>query len=729
MRWCLVALVVSLWLVSSTALAHHTALHTAATNLSVGTWTQFSSTGVSTAFTGVGGTDGILNPYSSAIRWDPRTHRIYYLGQVHGGDRRAVKYTESTNAWTIMGTNGGGADFPGTYVSVPPDHGFEHLALDWVNGKVLKQEYNGYNSPTKVWRMDIATETWDELATIPTTQILQCCTPIEVWPRYGLLAFNGGDEGQGGGASISRLSISSASPGTYGSSWSVLLAPAALPVVGPKENFLKYCPATEKMFGGGGDDLGNGGNTAIFRLNKVYTNGAMSGLSVTSRATMPAGYDGSNDEMACDPVTGHLLLLHSNSESSSSMYAFNDDTNSWSTLSTPPAGLCSGGALGCFTYTDIGSIDSYGVLFAVSCDSPSTCQMWLYKYTAVNTTAFSAFWDRCAAAGVLTCKGFDHANQIAGEWGTNPTATLPGTGGNATTPAIASDQAASGAGALKFVINSQSGSDGGGAVQVNFSDDLVQLIGASSEFWVSWRQRFNCDFLFNTCPNTDPDDVRNYTSGGGWKQAIIGVGSVPGTPASSCTALETVTQATDQRGFPQMYNSCTGSASHGAFDGFYEAVPPSDFKLQNARATPFCLYSASNADDAFPPNGNCVQYYPDEWVAYKVHILTGVRTNGEFVNSHVDLYTARDGATSWTQLLNWGPYNLTGTGSLAYGAVWLLPYHTNKSSAQTHPTGNIWYDELLVSTQDIAVPGQAASGTVASRVSGNVRFSGSARMQ
>jgi hypothetical protein len=40
--------------------------------------------------------------------------------------------------------------------------------------------------------------------------------------------------------------------------------------------------------------------------------------------------------------------------------------------------------------------------------------------------------------------------------------------------------------------------------------------------------------------------------------------------------------------------------------------------------------------------------------------------------------------------------------ALKFGKVWLLPYHTGKSAAQVHPTGFMWYDELIISTAQIA---------------------------
>jgi hypothetical protein len=57
--------------------------------------------------------------------------------------------------------------------------------------------------------------------------------------------------------------------------------------------------------------------------------------------------------------------------------------------------------------------------------------------------------------------------------------------------------------------------------------------------------------------------------------------------------------------------------------------------------------------------------------------------------------------------MDWGPYNLSAgspSENQKYGKVWLLNYNTGKSSSQAHPTGYVWYDELIISRQRIADP-------------------------
>ena len=193
---------------------------------------------------------------------------------------------------------------------------------------------------------------------------------------------------------------------------------------------------------------------------------------------------------------------------------------------------------------------------------------------------------------------------------------------------------------------------------------------------------------------------------------IIGTGDKPGGKLyASCTALETVVQNTYQRGFPQMYNSCTGSTSHGPYVPFEEPFGAYDFKLQNARSSPYCLYSQEPAKTFFAPNGNCFGYVANEWMTFQVKIKTGPRVNDEWMNSFITLWVARENQPS-ELVINYGPWNLT-AGSTAedqkFGKIWLLPYHTGKSSAQSHATGYTWYDELIISRTQIADPGPSSS--------------------
>jgi hypothetical protein len=267
----------------------------------------------------------------------------------------------------------------------------------------------------------------------------------------------------------------------------------------------------------------------------------------------------------------------------------------------------------------------------------------------------------------------------------------------AATPVLDNSIKASGTSSLMFTIPPFSSADTSGSYFTNFSSDLSVQFGENQEFYIQWRQRFSQEFL-NTI----------YQGGGGWKQAIIGTGDKPGTLYSSCTDLETVLHNNLYRGFPQMYNSCTGSTSHVAFAPLEESFG-GDFKLQNARPSPFCLYSATNAGTQFPPTGNCFAYFADEWMTFQVRIRTGARSNDEWTGSQVTLWVARENQPS--ELVIDRLWNLT-AGSAAedqkFGKIWLLPYNTGKSNAENHPTAFTWYDELIISRTKIADVAPAA---------------------
>jgi hypothetical protein len=304
-------------------------------------------------------------------------------------------------------------------------------------------------------------------------------------------------------------------------------------------------------------------------------------------------------------------------------------------------------------------------------------------------TMAADFATRCADPNVVRCVPFDSATEIAGRHG-DASGILIG----ASTPVIDSAVKASGGGSIKFTIPSNSPADTSGSYFTNFSDDRTLLFGENTEFFIQWRQRFSPEFL-----NTPYAAL-------GWKQFIVGTGDIPGRLASSCTSLEVVMVNPYHRGFPEMYNSCSGSASHGPYDPFEEPFNGSDFKLQNARPSPYCLYSAKYATPPsyFPPAGNCFGYFANEWMTFQVQVKTGPRVGNEFQNSFVRAWIARQGQPS-ELVIDWGPYNLAAGpagDNERFGKVWLIPYNTDKNSSQVHAVGYTWYDELIVSRAKIA---------------------------
>lgn len=331
-----------------------------------------------------------------------------------------------------------------------------------------------------------------------------------------------------------------------------------------------------------------------------------------------------------------------------------------------------------------------------------------------QTLGSQDFATRCSQPGVLRCVGFDQASDIAGGSGEN-TGVFPGTN-NA--PVLDSLTKASGNSSLKFSITTTS-ANSGGSYFANFSNDLNTQFDSGQTFYVQWRQRFS--------PEYANMNLQNFGNNG-WKQVIIGSGDKPGCTksnsvvidnggfcTSSCTALETVVQNSYHRGFAQMYNSCTGSSStqNGRltagtppYYGFEEPFNAYDFKLQNAMPAPYCLYSQTSAT-RFPPAGNCFGYFPNEWMTFKVKIVIGQRTADYFKDSQIELSIAREGQASVKVIsYRWDLAAGTPAQNLKYGKIWLLTYNTNNAgnnNAVITPAYS-WYDELVISSNDIADP-------------------------
>jgi hypothetical protein len=282
--------------------------------------------------------------------------------------------------------------------------------------------------------------------------------------------------------------------------------------------------------------------------------------------------------------------------------------------------------------------------------------------------------------------------------------------GNLTTATLDTAVKASGASSLRFDVPSGPGSsNAAGAFTGNFSADLKTRFGENSEFFVQWRQRFNAAMVDTQITTNDGSPQ------GGIKMLGLEAGDyvAPTLPYgirqyNACEAIGVLVQTYYQTRWPIAYNSCTGSASHGPYSGFGEVVhdTPGWELLQNGIPNQGCSYSASRA--------GCFKWVADEWMTFEVRVKTGPRVNGEFQNSEVQLWAARENKPPQL-LINWRPgiggyFPLTATDpntgdEQSFGKVWLLPYMTATNETVAHPLMTTWYDELIISRQAIKFPG------------------------
>lgn len=329
--------------------------------------------------------------------------------------------------------------------------------------------------------------------------------------------------------------------------------------------------------------------------------------------------------------------------------------------------------------------------------------------------ADSDFARRRSAPGVVRWFDFDTPAQLGPRARTGNFSALAGT---AAEPVIDNAVSASGGGSLRFDVPPRSSANAAGTWYANFSQDLATQFGENSEFYVQWRQRFSPAMV----------DTFFRQVGGklatGIKQLIVTAGDQPGQLFASCEAIGTVVQTHYQRRFPIAYNSCTGSASHGPYAGFYEKVGgAAAYLLQNGLPSPSCPYAALSKVGQTTIPSACVGWVADEWMTFQVGITLGARDNAknEFENSRFRMWVAREGEPS-RLVIDWRPgvagyFQLTAgpaTQNQRYGKVYLLPYMTNKDPQQDHELAQTWYDEVIIATQRIPDPAPAGASVAAS---------------
>lgn len=379
------------------------------------------------------------------------------------------------------------------------------------------------------------------------------------------------------------------------------------------------------------------------------------------------------------------------------------------------------------TYSVTGLSPSTGYSFRVrhrdAADNRST-----YSNTAsaatTAATGSSDFTTRCAAAGVVRCFNFDDIAQLGtistranfGRFHNASGGAPPADGSTCNTsprvdecPTIDTTVKASGTGSLKFTMQDLTGSGVGGQWYANASADNSVLWGQNTDFYYQWRQRFDSAWITNLYNNA------GSCCADGPKHAIFTQGDLPGCSTgtlancrNSNTGYDFVMQNVSHRGYAQMYGNLNGNQYYPFEDGGGEFGLAPTLSFQNMRPSPYCLYSQQSGGGGvpfannFPPNGNCFGYFANEWMTFKVHAHLGPLVGGVYQNSTVEVWIGREGQ-ALVPTSRWVG-SMGGNATQPFGKIFLLPYVTNKDSAQTHTTANTWYDELVISTQDIADP-------------------------
>ncbi len=169
-----------------------------AITMDAGTWAAVATTGMMAAFGGTGGTDDIINTYSMELVRDPVDRCSYFLGSDHGGNPtpgatatyRFVRYSELTNAWTVLPTP------PWAHVLEVPDvytdaHGYQLTAINVTGRKLYRLPYG--RNIVRVYDLDL--ETWSELPAVDAENLI--VGTIVFFPERNELLYSRGGGGTG----------------------------------------------------------------------------------------------------------------------------------------------------------------------------------------------------------------------------------------------------------------------------------------------------------------------------------------------------------------------------------------------------------------------------------------------------------------------------------------------------------------------------------------------------
>ena len=361
----------------------------------------------------------------------------------------------------------------------------------------------------------------------------------------------------------------------------------------------------------------------------------------------------------------------------------------------------------------------------------------------------ASFEERCAAPGVVLCDPLDTEGPygIGGRLMLNPDGSegIPTTSGygagawrgistkhfnrgdpGVALPTLDTDVKASGTGSLRLKFPPFSTSGAGSAFSTNLSDDLSVQFGEGDTFFYQYRYRVNCGFYWLNCDPASPgykSERHNI-----FRKAKISIMSSGDTQAlwdkdfsaNSCTYLELVINGPRLGG----YHSCGWYAgytsvkadNHPDWGNFPVQVASYD-GISQVGGDFFCPRRWTDADGVKREEKidgsyeGCFVLDSDQWYTIQMQVIIGTwqpegSQDPNPPSSRIRLWAGEEGGPQ--QLISDRPVKLRGPNSRTpnelWGKIWLLPFTTGKDNTVDHPTGYIWYDALIVSTEFIADP-------------------------
>ena len=614
---------------------------------------------------------GILSRYSQAV----------FFGAESGSAGGVVGYNHSANSWTRIGATN-------TYTS----GNYDQCGIYSPVYRVLV--FGGGNGNTNLWKLDAA----GNVTAVTNSPIPIDCgtsgsggTNFTVDPVSGnFLLFNSS-------GSLRELSFATNTAGTW-TTISGVTAPFVNASPGNGIYGVVSAPISNYGVVGflvcGGVAGCSGNNAPSFYVYRHAAGGA-SGPPPPGGDTSAPSTPGTPSASAIS--SSQINLSWSASTDNVAVAGYNVFRNGTQTGNVTGTTYQDTGLSASTTYVyTIQAYDTAGNISSQSTGASATTQ-------SATPAGASEFSNKCQGSGVIGCFSVDTSNQLFYTWprgtvcdsalgshpnGNNPFGLNRAGNGNAVAhvesngqcvfPVIDSTVKHSGTGSLKFTIAGNTGADSAGYYTEPFKrlgNGQFSYVGPGSPLgnvlYFQFYQMFDPNFV-----NTD---FRCTNGGcGGWKQ-MIWYGNAPF--GSSSSSIEVTHNNGWQRGIPQMY----GQQGHD------------DYGMQNVAG---CLYAGSGYESRSSyPEPPCVRYKANQWMEFTGRIEVLGTSNSP--SSRVQLWVDGKLVIDFRQAkICWGGSCGDGDG---IGSFLASPYHTNKDSSQSHATGFTWMDDMIVSTQPIAM--------------------------
>lgn len=712
------------------------ALASLAASMQPGTWAELVTSNISPVL-GQGDASGNIISYAMSSAWDPVGKRIYLQGQDHANTTGLIfaRYDETANAWADAGP------IPNTQT-----HAYDHMTIDPVTRTLYLYKYL---QPRTVASYPIGTSgPWADLNDFPQGGYLNISLGLEWFPGVGLVVYNCGDP-------TGELFIRSPA-GT----WTHIQGFGNIATDGGVHCFAEYSAVHNVVLFGGPSK----NNRKIWRLNSDLTVTAMPdaphgvGIQQMNVVAEPVSGDflawGYHEFWEFNPTGAGAWHQLANLPPGSAPggAGVGDPTDAPATTLDPPQ-----------PSVVSTSISSYGVVAYTTCRARA-CNVYLYKHAAGPVPPVGGtFVDKCSKPGVLGCWPFDDPSELKYTWD-NTNSVLndamagktrysltpyryPGEGntvggeqpsGAMSIPVIDNTLAASGAGSLKFTIPSQSGA-GSGYFQDNYNKTLGNpslYIAPGSPYgnviYLQYKLRVN-DVMLNTkfheymeafvnnittpsAGSTTLNANTNYGPGftvamqgrhiaiyrsGNWVPGIYTINTfvdantviLDRTPtpsgASTSGGVGFVEGTFDAGGWKTAIQF--GNAPNGSSSSVVEITMNDAYQLGYPQ-----MYGQQGHDS--PPMGNLtVPFVANQWMEITTRIEVLGAPNDP--SSHVQWWVNGVQAGDWTTAKIWWGLN-DGDG---LGQFLLSAYHTRKDPTQIHDTGYMWFDDVIASTQPIAM--------------------------